>query len=73
MPYGNDVGANLRDFETYKVRQGSCIVGVNKFGYGEYRGPDSASPSGIGYLGIIPSGAVIEGKLTSRFDNPLYY
>jgi hypothetical protein len=73
MPNGNDVAANMRDFATYGVRQGTVMVSANKFGYVEYLGPDRASPSGIGYYGVIPSGNVIEGKLTDRFDNITYY
>lgn len=72
MPYGNDVAGTLRSFNIYKVHQGTAVVSANKFGYGEYIGPGVAI-SGMGYLGIMPSGAVIEGRLTDRIDNINYY
>jgi len=73
MALGNDVLCNMKSFAQFGVRQGSMVVGVNKFGYGETRGPSGGSISGVGYWGIMPSGAVLEGKLTDRFDTINYY
>lgn len=71
MVRGIDVSKRLIEFRS--VHQGSIICGANKFGIADIMTPDNTGRSGVGFLGIDPSGAVIEDKLTTRFDNPTYY